>query len=179
MIVPENSILTCYSIKFRNKIPPLLWSSIPSHFSCFLFPPLFFCFLFLFSTQECSFPSIEQYVLFTFVVRLCLHCRFDNPASVSEWPTRYLTYNYLVSVNLWLLLFPCDLCCDWTMGTIPLVESVTDKRNLATLASYVVVLVLVYVALVSENRQQTNNIIMVSLATVTIYCMKFMCRREA
>ncbi|KAK7598338.1 hypothetical protein V9T40_006573 [Parthenolecanium corni] len=92
--------------------------------------------------------------------KLPVFTRFDNPASVSEWPTRYLTYNYLVSVNLWLLLFPCDLCCDWTMGTIPLVESVTDKRNLATLASYVVVLVLVYVALVSENRQQTNNIIM-------------------
>ena len=87
--------------------------------------------------------------------------RFDNPASVSEWPTRWLTYNYLVSVNLWLLLFPCDLCCDWTMGTIPLVETVADKRNLATLASYMIVLMLVYVALVSENRQQTNNIIMV------------------
>lgn len=90
--------------------------------------------------------------------------RFDNPASVSEWPTRYLTYNYLVSVNLWLLLFPCDLCCDWTMGTIPLVENITDKRNFATLASYLVVLMLVYVALASENRQQTNNIIMVILS---------------
>lgn len=94
--------------------------------------------------------------------------RFDNPASVSEWPTRYLTYNYLVSVNLWLLLFPCDLCCDWTMGTIPLVENITDKRNFATLASYLVVLMLVYVALVSENRQQTNNIIMVILAVFDI-----------
>lgn len=89
--------------------------------------------------------------------------RFDNPASVSEWPTRYLTYNYLVSVNFWLLLFPYDLCCDWTMGTIPLVESVFDKRNLATLASYLVLGMLVYVAFVSENRQQTNNIIMVMI----------------
>ena len=89
--------------------------------------------------------------------------RFDNPASVSEWPTRYLTYNYLVSVNFWLLLFPCDLCCDWTMGTIPLVESIMDKRNLATLASYLVIGMLVYVAFVSENRQQTNNIIMVMI----------------
>lgn len=89
--------------------------------------------------------------------------RFDNPASVSEWPARYLTYNYLVSVNLWLLLFPSDLCCDWTMGTIPLVESIMDKRNLATLASYIIMLMLVYVAFVSENRQQTNNIIMVNI----------------
>ncbi|XP_065201488.1 protein O-mannosyl-transferase Tmtc3 [Planococcus citri] len=92
--------------------------------------------------------------------KLPIFTRFDNPASVSEWPTRYLTYNYLVSVNFWLLLFPCDLCCDWTMGTIPLVESIMDKRNLATLASYLVIGMLVYVAFVSENRQQTNNIIM-------------------
>lgn len=62
--------------------------------------------------------------------------RFDNPAAVSSTPTRQLTFNYLLPVNAWLLLNPSELCCDWTMGTIPLVESLLDPRNLATLVFY-------------------------------------------
>ena len=50
-----------------------------------------------------------------------------------------MTYWYLLPVNAWLLLCPSQLCCDWTMGTIPLVISVMDPRNLAT-AAFVVVL---------------------------------------
>ncbi|XP_055934586.1 protein O-mannosyl-transferase Tmtc3-like [Argiope bruennichi] len=63
--------------------------------------------------------------------------RFDNPAAASATPTRQLTYNYLLSVNAWLLLFPCNLCCDWTMSSIPLITSFWDARNLATVAFYV------------------------------------------
>lgn len=88
--------------------------------------------------------------------------RFDNPASVATTPTRQLTYNYLVSLNLWLLLFPCDLCCDWTMGTVPLVESFMDPRNIATILAYLLIGILVWIAFISENRQQTTIIIMVS-----------------
>ncbi|XP_054714335.1 protein O-mannosyl-transferase TMTC3-like [Uloborus diversus] len=62
--------------------------------------------------------------------------RFDNPAAVSSSPTRQLTYNYLIAVNAWLLLFPCHLCCDWTMSTIPLISSIWDTRNLCTLLLY-------------------------------------------
>ncbi|KAJ8894958.1 hypothetical protein PR048_000266 [Dryococelus australis] len=99
--------------------------------------------------------------------KLPIFTRFDNPASVAETPTRQLTYNYLVSVNLWLLLFPCDLCCDWTMGTVPLVTSVFDPRNLVTLASYLGVLVVLYTAVVSENRQQATVLFM-SLAMLVL-----------
>lgn len=88
--------------------------------------------------------------------------RFDNPASVSEWPARQLTYNYLVSVNAWLLMFPCDLCCDWTMGTIPLIQSTSDPRNLATLATYAVVAALVYTAFTTSNRTKRTVVIMVT-----------------
>lgn len=88
--------------------------------------------------------------------------RFDNPASVAPTPVRQLSYNYLISVNLWLLLFPCDLCCDWTMGTVPLVESFLDTRNLATLISYAILSLLTYVAVITDNRQQATVIIMVS-----------------
>jgi hypothetical protein len=88
--------------------------------------------------------------------------RFDNPASVSSFPARQLTYNYLVSVNLWLLLFPCDLCCDWTMGTVPLIESIADPRNVLTFGTYLLIGTLVWVAIVNKNRQKSAVIIMVS-----------------
>lgn len=89
-------------------------------------------------------------------------CRFDNPASVATSPSRQLTYNYLTSLNLWLLLFPCDLCCDWTMGTVPLIETLTDPRNLATLLTYVFIASLIWTAFVTENRHHSAIIIMVS-----------------
>nr|XP_021140452.1 transmembrane and TPR repeat-containing protein 1 isoform X2 [Columba livia] len=57
----------------------------------------------------------------------------DNPASFSPYLlTRFLTYSYLLAFNAWLLLAPITLCYDWQVGSIPLVESVWDARNLAT-----------------------------------------------
>lgn len=95
--------------------------------------------------------------------------RFDNPASVSVTPTRQLSYNYLVSVNLWLLLFPCDLCCDWTMGTVPLVESFSDPRNLTTLAAYSLIGVLVWMAFLQGDRHRSGVIVMVSTFWVLLF----------
>ncbi|XP_058831025.1 protein O-mannosyl-transferase Tmtc3-like [Topomyia yanbarensis] len=92
--------------------------------------------------------------------QLPVFTRFDNPASVASTPTRQLSYNYLASVNLWLLLFPCDLCCDWTMGTVPLVESFADPRNLITLAAYGLLAVLVWVAFAQTDRQKSAVIVM-------------------
>lgn len=99
--------------------------------------------------------------------------RFDNPASVSDWPARQLTYNYLVSVNAWLLIFPCDLCCDWTMGTIPLVESTSDPRNLATLATYAVIAALVYTAFTTSNRTKRIVVIMVNIVGLLLLKISF------
>lgn len=48
--------------------------------------------------------------------QLPVFTRFDNPASAAESPARQLTFSYLIYLNLWLLLYPCNLCCDWTMG---------------------------------------------------------------
>ncbi|XP_077034400.1 protein O-mannosyl-transferase TMTC1 isoform X2 [Agelaius phoeniceus] len=57
----------------------------------------------------------------------------DNPASFSPYLlTRFLTYSYLLAFNAWLLLAPITLCYDWQVGSIPLVESIWDVRNLAT-----------------------------------------------
>ncbi|XP_032077082.1 protein O-mannosyl-transferase TMTC3 [Thamnophis elegans] len=68
--------------------------------------------------------------------QLPVFTRFDNPAAVSPSPVRQLTFNYLLPVNAWLLLNPSELCCDWTMGTIPLIESVLDVRNVATVTFF-------------------------------------------
>ena len=57
----------------------------------------------------------------------------DNPASFSTSRlTRVLTYLHLCSMNAWLLLSPSRLCFDWSMGSIPLVESWQDHRNIST-----------------------------------------------
>uniref|UniRef100_A0A8C5LCQ8 dolichyl-phosphate-mannose--protein mannosyltransferase n=1 Tax=Jaculus jaculus TaxID=51337 RepID=A0A8C5LCQ8_JACJA len=58
----------------------------------------------------------------------------DNPASFSPYIlTRFLTYSYLLAFNVWLLLAPVTLCYDWQVGSIPLVETIWDVRNLASL----------------------------------------------
>ena len=100
---------------------------------------------------------------------MCKFFRFDNPASVAPTPVRQLSYNYLVSVNLWLLLFPCDLCCDWTMGTVPLVESITDPRNLSTLMAYSLIFLLAWMAFVNNQRQKSSVIIMVSKLDLYVF----------
>ncbi|MBN3326737.1 TMTC3 protein, partial [Atractosteus spatula] len=88
--------------------------------------------------------------------QLPVFTRFDNPAAVSQTPTRQLTFNYLLPVNAWLLLNPSELCCDWTMGTIPLVESLLDVRNLATISFYCLLGLMVYQSLrYSENSSKT------------------------
>ncbi|XP_068627864.1 protein O-mannosyl-transferase Tmtc3 [Battus philenor] len=66
--------------------------------------------------------------------QLPVFTRFDNPASAALPPARQLTFAYLPALNAWLLTLPEALCCDWTMGTVALLRSWRDPRNLATLA---------------------------------------------
>lgn len=99
--------------------------------------------------------------------RLPVFTRFDNPASVSSTPTRQLTYNYLAMVNLRLLILPYDLCCDWTMGTIPLIESLFDIRNIGTIVAYGMILFLLTTAVITKNRQ-LSIIIIISLALLIL-----------
>lgn len=92
--------------------------------------------------------------------------RFDNPASVTSTPSRQLTYNYLAALNVWLLVFPCDLCCDWTMGTVPLVTSLADPRNLATITVYLFLAAATRAALQSDDRHRRPLLMAISLACV-------------
>jgi hypothetical protein len=86
--------------------------------------------------------------------------RYDNPASMENAPARQLTYNYLLPINVWLLLFPSELCCDWTMGTIPVIKSLLDPRNLITLGFYLLLGKFVHFMLLGQD-QRNRGIIMV------------------
>ena len=59
----------------------------------------------------------------------------SNPAA--EQPARAvraLTFGYTASRHWWLLWWPWPLCCDWSGGSIPLLETAADPRNGSTLA---------------------------------------------
>ena len=84
--------------------------------------------------------------------------RFDNPAAAaSNTSTKVMTFSYLASLNVWLLLAPCDLICDWTMQTVPLVSNLTDLRNLATLSLVIGGLVFVHLILTSWSSSSKKK----------------------
>ncbi|KAJ8262455.1 hypothetical protein GJAV_G00166670 [Gymnothorax javanicus] len=61
----------------------------------------------------------------------------DNPAADSACLlTRTLTFLYLPAANLWLLLCPNTLSFDWSMDALPLLRTLSDWRNLHSVAFY-------------------------------------------
>lgn len=94
---------------------------------------------------------LTWYILYKSPTTMSYDSRFDNPASASTFPGRHLTYSYLASLNAWLLSFPSSLCCDWTMGTVALVESLADPRNLATLLLLCLIARLVWAAFIQGD----------------------------
>lgn len=93
--------------------------------------------------------------------------RYDNPASMENAPARQLTYNYLLPINAWLLLFPSGLCCDWTMGTIPVIGSVLDPRNLITVGFYAVLGKFIHFMLQQQDKR--NRVIIMVIIWYLIY----------
>ncbi|KAJ8032021.1 Transmembrane and TPR repeat-containing protein 2 [Holothuria leucospilota] len=61
----------------------------------------------------------------------------DNPAADSDdLMTRTLTFLFLPVMNFWLLVCPYTLSFDWSMGAVPLVETIFDWRNFCSLTFY-------------------------------------------
>ncbi|KAL1447066.1 hypothetical protein MTO96_028673 [Rhipicephalus appendiculatus] len=82
----------------------------------------------------------------------------DNPASFSSsGTTRLLTYSYLCAFNAWLVLCPSTLSYDWQMGSIPLVTSPFDPRNMATLAVFASLLAFGWRALTTSNMKDRHR----------------------
>ncbi|XP_069576395.1 protein O-mannosyl-transferase TMTC1 [Brachyistius frenatus] len=110
---------------------------------------------------------ISTYVVFIMSVRLWLmggsmplFSEQDNPASFSpHLLTRILTYSYLLSFNAWLLLAPIVLCYDWQVGSIPLVESLGDVRNVSTVLLAAVMVALCLHCISSLQRRDSREVL--------------------
>ncbi|XP_028811163.1 protein O-mannosyl-transferase TMTC1-like [Denticeps clupeoides] len=110
---------------------------------------------------------ISIYVVLIMSVRLWLmggtmplFSEQDNPASFSpHLLTRCLTYSYLLAFNAWLLLAPIILCYDWQVGSIPLVESLWDPRNGASLLLGVSMLALCVRCALSLQNPESQEVL--------------------
>ncbi|XP_053271250.1 protein O-mannosyl-transferase TMTC1 isoform X6 [Pleuronectes platessa] len=110
---------------------------------------------------------ISGYVVLIMSVRLWLmggsmplFSEQDNPASFSpHLLTRILTYSYLLSFNAGLLLAPIVLCYDWQVGSIPLVESLSDFRNVAAMLLVIVMVALCLHCVFSLQRQESREVL--------------------
>ena len=86
----------------------------------------------------------------------------DNPAAGSEsMLTRTLTFFYLPVFNAGLLICPSVLSFDWSMDAVPLVESVWERRNLASLAFYTMLAVILkkraFPAVFGSGRRRSRS----------------------
>lgn len=71
--------------------------------------------------------------------------------------SRILSFSNIYAINAWLLLSPSSLCCDWSLGSIPLVTTITDSRNLWSLLLYSAIAVLaVHICRSKHDRMTTG-----------------------
>ncbi|KAF4525605.1 hypothetical protein B566_EDAN001204 [Ephemera danica] len=73
---------------------------------------------------------------------------------------RFLTFCYLAAFNCWLLLCPWALSHDWQMGSVPLVTSWADTRNLATLLLFASCLALAYRGICDFEQQRHSPLLL-------------------
>ncbi|OQR67882.1 transmembrane and TPR repeat-containing protein 3-like [Tropilaelaps mercedesae] len=91
--------------------------------------------------------------------------RLDNPVSTMGFFVKQLTYHYLTALNGVLFLYPNQLSCDWTSGSVPPVVSLLDPRNLLTVGAYAF-LVLAVRHIVANCRDQTAVAMALTLAAL-------------
>ncbi|XP_053677834.1 protein O-mannosyl-transferase TMTC1-like [Anopheles nili] len=79
----------------------------------------------------------------------------DNPTAFHpSLYVRLLTFCYLAAFNWWLLLCPSTLSHDWQMGSIPLVTTLSDPRNLLTFIAFGAALLFAYRGLMDCEHQR-------------------------
>ncbi|EGD76403.1 transmembrane and tetratricopeptide repeat containing 4 [Salpingoeca rosetta] len=93
-----------------------------------------------------------------------------NPANhIDDWLLRALTKNYYVFLHAWLLLFPAELCCDWSSFGIPNITAVSDPRNVQTAAMYTtLVLGVVYAAFNERLPRRLRRVVLMAVAIAAI-----------
>ncbi|XP_069157258.1 protein O-mannosyl-transferase TMTC1 [Procambarus clarkii] len=88
----------------------------------------------------------------------------DNPACFSSsLLTRVLTLWYLPALNAWLLLCPWTLAHDWQMGSIPLLTSIGDPRNMVSLAFYLSLLLILRAGVLAKGHESKAMLLGLSL----------------
>ncbi|KAG6447846.1 protein O-mannosyl-transferase TMTC1 [Manduca sexta] len=79
----------------------------------------------------------------------------DNPPAFHpSFAVRLMTFCYLAAFNWWLLLCPWTLSHDWQMGSISLITSTWDIRNLITCAALIALMALFYRCLTDLELQR-------------------------
>lgn len=83
----------------------------------------------------------------------------DNPASESDsLLVRSLTFWFLPCLNFVLMLCPILLSFDWSMDAVPLIQSFTDWRNLASLLFYLSLFVFIIHIMAFLNNTNCKNL---------------------
>ncbi|XP_008486662.1 transmembrane and TPR repeat-containing protein 4-like, partial [Diaphorina citri] len=93
----------------------------------------------------------------------------DNPASFHEqFVMRVFNYNYIYAINLWLLLCPQWLCNDWSMGSLPLIQSWTDYRLVFVLAFWTAMAGLLLRCVQSLFDQQRRRDVLIATSLIIV-----------
>ncbi|XP_063709260.1 protein O-mannosyl-transferase TMTC1-like isoform X2 [Culicoides brevitarsis] len=92
----------------------------------------------------------------------------DNPAAFHpNIYVRLMTFCYLAAFNWWLLLCPSTLSHDWQMGSIPLVTSISDARNILTFVTFFVLILLSYRALMDFEHHRHVPLVLGIMMLIT------------
>lgn len=92
----------------------------------------------------------------------------DNPHSFANGTLlRGLNYNYLYSINAWLLVNPWWLCFDWSMGCIPVIKAFSDPRILAVVTVWIILGALLWTCLKAPVTQDQRTLTM-ALALIIV-----------
>ncbi|XP_054281015.1 protein O-mannosyl-transferase TMTC4-like isoform X2 [Macrosteles quadrilineatus] len=84
----------------------------------------------------------------------------DNPASFHDNAViRGINYIYIYTLNVWLLLCPEWLCYDWSMGCVPLIDSLYDIRVLFAV-TFVAVFGCLVISLLTQSCTQARVLVL-------------------
>ena len=98
-------------------------------------------------------------------ISYCIYNFYFSEHFRGRYPTTYvcyfifrmLSFSCIYAINAWLLLSPSALCCDWSLGSIPLVTSLSDIANIWSLLLYLGIAILGIRVLVSRDNRVTSG----------------------
>ena len=60
---------------------------------------------------------------------------------------------------MWVMIYPKILCCDWAMGSIPVVETLEDSRNIGTIIMYIVLISILIRCALKQSESSRSALI--------------------